>query len=116
MLNTVADYVGCDLLEAVPLRVSAGINRLKGRGSKILASMAAMKHNSSNALIMVVVVAVSVQFFLVGIEFPRGAFKPDAAPTGGGGGGCSVARACVRSSNLALVIFADRTGRDWSRG
>ena len=67
--------------------------------------MAAMKHNSSNALIMVVVVAVSVQFFLVGIEFPRGAFKPDAAPTGGGGGGCSVARACVRSSNLALVQF-----------
>ena len=77
---------------------------MKGRGSKILASMAAMKHNSSNALIMVVVVAVSVQFFLVGIEFPRGAFKPDAAPTGGGGG-CSVARACVRSSNLALVQF-----------
>ena len=76
---------------------------MKGRGSKILASMAAMKHNSSNALIMVVVVAVSVQFFLVGIEFPR-AFKPDAAPTGGGGG-CSVARACVRSSNLALVQF-----------
>ena len=57
----------------LPLRVSAGISRLKGRGSRILASMAAMKHNRSNALIMV-----GRRFLLVEIEFPPGAFKPDA--------------------------------------
>ena len=69
------------MLLVLPLSVSAGINRLKGLGSKILASMAPMKHNRSNALVIVGVVVGSVQFFLVGIEFPRGAFKPNATPS-----------------------------------
>ena len=65
----------------LPLRVSAGMSRLKGRGSRILASMAAMKHNSSSArIIMVGVVVVPSRFLLIGVEFLPGAFKPDATP------------------------------------
>ena len=78
----------------LPLRVSAGISRLKGRGSRILASMAAMKHNRSNALIMV-----GRRFLLVEIEFPPGAFKPDASNTfthAAAAVDAARARACVR--------------------